>query len=111
MTVQVVPKLVNSWLHINEASFQKNTILAISCFVDKNNACLEHSFTLFPIQFRRCSRVCSLFWTRFGSGFKCIVTKRKSASLLTLTYYFEATVTPAGISSYFPGSLFITVHL
>ena len=40
----------------------------------------------------------TLFWPRFGSGFKCIVTKRKSAFLLTLTYYFEATVTPAEIS-------------
>ena len=50
----------------------------------------------------------SLFWPRFGSGFKCIVTKRKSAFLLTLTYYSEATVIPAGISSYFPESLFIT---
>ena len=44
------------------------------------------------------------FWIRF----KCIVTKRKSAFLLTLTYYSDATVIPAGISSYFPESLFIT---
>ena len=50
----------------------------------------------------------SLFWPRFGSGFKCIVTNRKSAFLLTLTYYFEATEIPAGISSYFSESLFIT---
>ena len=53
----------------------------------------------------------ALFWPRFGSGFKCIVTKRKSAFLLTLTYYFEATVTPAGISSYFLERLFITMPL
>ena len=50
----------------------------------------------------------SLFWPRFGSGFKCIVTNRKLAFLLTLTYYFEATEIPAGISSYFSESLFIT---
>ena len=53
----------------------------------------------------------SLFWPRFGSGFKCIVIKRKSAFLLTLIYYFEVNVTPAGISSYFRGSLFITMPL
>ena len=52
-----------------------------------------------------------LFWPRFGSGFECIVTKRKSAFSLTLTYYSEATVTPVGISSYFLESLFITMPL
>ena len=40
-----------------------------------------------------------------------MVTKWKSAFLLTFTYYFEATVTPAGISSYFLESLFITMPL
>ena len=39
---------------------------------------------------------------------ECVVTKCKSAFLLTLTYYFETTVTRGGISSYFPESLFNT---
>ena len=34
--------------------------------------------------------------------------KAEVGVLLILTYYFEATVIPAGISSYFPESLFIT---
>ena len=39
----------------------------------------------------------SLFWPRFGSGFKCIVTKRKLAVLLTLTYYFNPISTGGGV--------------
>ena len=69
---------------------------------------MTYSASLLHIKWHGRQPQISLFWPRFGSGFKCIVTNRKSAFLLTLTYYFEATEIPAGISSYFSESLFIT---